>query len=82
MGHWETVTCWPSANRNRGADADQRNLNGEAFLAYIDQCLLPTLKRRDIVVIDNVSFHKVSGVEEAIQLAAQASATWRSIRGT
>jgi transposase len=29
--------------------------------------LVPTLKRRDIVVVDNVPFHKVGGVEEAIQ---------------
>ena len=42
-------------------------MNGEAFLAYIQQCLVPTLKRRDIVVVDNVPFHKVAGVEEAIQ---------------
>jgi transposase len=44
-------------------------MNGQAFLAYIERCLVPTLKRRDIVVIDNVPFHKVSGVEEAIQAA-------------
>src|SRR6476646_2386826 len=36
-------------------------MNGEAFLAYIEQCLVPTLKRRDIVVVDNVPFHKVAG---------------------
>src|SRR5262252_5806671 len=42
-------------------------MNGEAFLAYIEQCLAPTLRRRDIVVADNVSFHKVTGVEEAIE---------------
>jgi transposase len=42
-------------------------MNGEAFLAYIEQCLVPTLKRRDIVVADNVSFHKVAGVQEAIR---------------
>jgi transposase len=29
--------------------------------------LAPTLKRGDIVVADNVSFHKVAGVEEAIR---------------
>jgi transposase len=39
-------------------------MNGEAFLAYIEQCLAPTLKHGDIVVADNVSFHKVAGVEE------------------
>jgi transposase len=42
-------------------------MNGEAFPAYIEQCLVPTLNRRDIVVIDNVPFHKVAGVEELIQ---------------
>jgi transposase len=33
----------------------------------VEQCLVPTLKRGDIVVADNVSFHKVAGVEEAIR---------------
>jgi transposase len=69
MGHWETVT-FIAGLRQTGIVAPmliKGAMNGEAFLAYIDQCLVPTLKRRDIVVIDNVSFHKVSGVEEAIQ---------------
>ena len=39
---------------------------GPAFLAYIENILGPTLKRGDIVVIDNLSVHKVAGVEEAI----------------
>ena len=42
-------------------------MNGEAFLAYIEQCLAPTLKRGDIVVADNVSFHKIAGVEQALR---------------
>jgi transposase len=42
-------------------------MNGEAFLAYIEQCLAPTLRRGDIVIADNVSFRKVAGVEEAIE---------------
>ena len=45
-------------------------MNGEAFLAYVDQCLVPTLKRGDIVVMDNVSIHKVEGVREAIEAAS------------
>jgi hypothetical protein len=71
--HWLGSPVLPKAQHpsDRGTDADGREAaeqyDGEAFLAYIDQCLVPTLKRRDIVVIDNVSFHKVSGVEEAIQ---------------
>ena len=38
-------------------------------MAYIEQCLAPTLKRGDIVVIDNVPAHKVPGVKEAIEAA-------------
>ena len=42
-------------------------MNGEAFLAYVEQCLVPTLKRGDIVVMDNVPAHKVDGVRDAIE---------------
>src|SRR5260221_4951116 len=42
-------------------------MNGEIFLAYLEQCLAPTLKRRDIVVVDNLPAHKVLGVEDAIE---------------
>ena len=42
-------------------------MNGQAFLAYVEQCLAPTLKPGDVVVADNVSFHKVAGVEEALR---------------
>ena len=69
MGQWETVT-FIAGFRQTGIVAPmliKGAMNGEAFLAYIEQCLVPTLKRKDIVVIDNVSFHKVAGVEEAIQ---------------
>src|SRR4051812_50067649 len=44
-------------------------MNGEAFLAYVEQCLGPTLKRGDIVVMDNVNLHKVAGVREAVEAA-------------
>jgi transposase len=36
-------------------------LNGELFTAYIKEALSPTLKDGDIVVMDNLSSHKVSG---------------------
>ncbi len=44
-------------------------MNGEVFVAYVEQCLVPTLKRGDIVVMDNVATHKVAGVREAIEAA-------------
>jgi hypothetical protein len=36
-------------------------MNGEIFLAYVEQCLAATLKRNDIVVMDNPPAHKVPG---------------------
>ena len=71
MGHWETVT-FIAGLRQTGIVAPmliKGAMNGEAFLAYVEQCLAPTLKRGDIVVADNVAFHKVAGVEEAIRAA-------------
>ena len=44
-------------------------MNGETFLAYIQQQLAPTLQPGDIVVLDNLSSHKVSGVRETIERA-------------
>jgi transposase len=42
-------------------------MNGETFVAYVEQCLVPTLGRGDIVVMDNLPAHKVEGVREAIE---------------
>src|SRR6476620_103005 len=47
MGHWETVT-FIAGLRQIGVVAPmliKGAMNGEAFLAYIEQCLVPTLKR-------------------------------------
>jgi len=44
-------------------------LDGTLFLAYVTQCLVPTLKNGDIVIMDNASPHKVKGVVEAIESA-------------
>ena len=69
MGHWETVT-FIAGLRQTGIVAPmviKGAMNGQAFLAYVEQCLAPTLKPGDVVVADNVSFHKVAGVEEALR---------------
>ena len=47
-------------------------MNGNAFLAYVEQILAPSLQPGDIVVLDNLSAHKVPRVREAIE-AAQAT---------
>jgi transposase len=44
-------------------------LDGRSFLAYVEQLLMPTLRKRDIVFMDNVPTHKVAGVREAIEAA-------------
>ena len=38
------------------------SMTGKKFLAYVEQCLAPTLKRKDIVMIDNLPAHKAVGV--------------------
>ena len=47
-------------------------LNGDLFKAYISQCLAPTLRKGDIVIMDNLTSHKVKGVIDPI-IAAGAS---------
>jgi len=44
-------------------------MNGEIFLAYLEQCLVPKLRRGDIVVMDNLPAHKSAGIEEVIESA-------------
>ena len=44
-------------------------INGESFLAYVRQALVPTLRAGDIVVMDNLGSHKSRAVREAIRAA-------------
>lgn len=44
-------------------------MDGELSLAYVRQFLCPTLRPGDIVILDNLSSHKVAGVKEAIAAA-------------
>lgn len=69
QGHWKTIT-FVAALRRRGMAAAQTidgSMTGKKFLAYVEQRLAPTLKRNDIVMIDNLPAHKVAGVREAIE---------------
>ena len=45
------------------------SLTGPFFKKWIESCLCPTLREGDIVVMDNLSCHKVDGVEAAIKAA-------------
>jgi transposase len=44
-------------------------INGEIFLAWVEQVLVPTLRRGDVVIMDNLGAHKVAGVRQAIEAA-------------
>ena len=68
-GYWKTIT-FVAGLRHRAMVAPfvlEGAMNGPMFLAYVQQFLAPTLKRGDIVVMNNLPVHKVAGVEEAIE---------------
>jgi transposase len=68
-GHWKTTTFVAGLRHDR-IDAPcviDGPMNGELFLAYVEQFLAPTLSVGDIVVMDNLPAHKVKGVAEAIE---------------
>ena len=41
----------------------------DIFLAYLDEVLCPALRPGDVVVMDNLSAHKVQGVQQRIEAA-------------
>ena len=70
-GHWKTSTFIAGLRQDRLVAPCVFNgaINGEAFLAYVEQVLVPTLTSGDIVVMDNLGSHKVAGVRKAIEAA-------------
>jgi hypothetical protein len=59
-GHWKTTT-FVAGLRTSGLTAAMLldgAMNKAAFKAYVEQILAPSLKPRDIVVMDNISSHK------------------------
>jgi len=68
-GNWKTTTFIAALRHDRVTAPFllEGAMNGEMFKAYVEQVLAPTLRRGDIVFMDNVSIHKVSGVREAIE---------------
>jgi transposase len=71
FGHWKTTT-FVAALRRSGLGAPMvldRPMTGQAFLAYVEQVLIPTLNPGDIVVLDNLPAHKIAAVRAAIEAA-------------
>ncbi len=70
-GHWKTTT-FTAGLRLNGIVAPMLldgPMNGDAFLAYVEQVLAPELSPGDVVVMDNLPAHKVAGVRQAIETA-------------
>lgn len=68
-GHWKTTT-FLAGLRISGLSAPlvvDGAINGEIFLAYVREQLVPTLRSGDVVIMDNLSSHKRAGVREAIE---------------
>lgn len=69
FGHWQTTTFLAGLHCT-GLVAPlviDGALNGALFLKYVQQQLAPTLQPGDILILDNLSSHKVAGVREAIE---------------
>lgn len=70
-GHWKTIT-FTAALRIDGMTAPMvldGAMNAIAFLAYVEQVLVPTLRPGDIVVMDNLPAHKPQAIRRAIEEA-------------
>jgi len=68
FGHWKTMT-FIAGLRLGGMTAPwvlDGAMDGDAFRVYIRDVLGPTLRRGDVVVLDNLPAHKVAGIREAI----------------
>jgi transposase len=74
-GHWSVRTVVAAINARDGVAGGAAAmtldgaLDGPAFLAYLDRVLCPLLRAGDVVVMDNLSSHKVRGVREAVERA-------------
>jgi transposase len=71
QGHWQTLTLL-AALTTRGLEAPMtipEPTDGDIFLAYVEQVLCPRLRPGQVVILDNLSAHKVAGVRERIEAA-------------
>ena len=68
-GHWKTSTflAAPRHHRIEAPSLFEGPINGERFLANVEQSLVPTLKPGDVVIMDNLASHKSWAVRQAIR---------------
>jgi hypothetical protein len=81
-GHWKTLT-FIAALRVNGLTAPyviDGAMDGATFMAYVEQVLVRTLTKGDIVFMDNLRTHKIDGYAKQSRLSAQQSAICPPIR--
>jgi transposase len=68
LGDWQTTTFVAGLRHHKltAPMVIDGPMDGELFLAWIEQFLCPTLQPGDIVILDNLSSHKVEGVQQAV----------------
>ena len=69
QGRWEVLTTI-GAMSLRGIEAAMTvnaATDGDIFRAYVEQVLCAALKPGEVVVMDNLSAHKVAGIRERIE---------------
>lgn len=66
---WESMSIISSVRLNGRTESLVYDgaLTGELFREWVKGMLCPILKRGDIVIMDNLSSHKVSGIEESVR---------------
>lgn len=72
-GRWRTITFLAALRVDQLTEpcVVDGPINGQIFLAYIEQFLVPTLRPGDIIILDNLGSHKSNAVRQAV-LAADA----------
>ena len=70
-GHWKTMTFLAALRHDRVSAPwlIDGPIDGQSFLQYVEEVLVPTLKPGDIVIIDNLGSHKGKAVRQAIRAA-------------
>jgi transposase len=68
-GYWTTITFVAALRHNKmvAPMVIEGAMTASMFQAYVEQCLVPTLRRGDIVIMDNVNLHKAAAVGAAIE---------------
>jgi transposase len=69
LDHWRTTTM-VSAMGLSGVTASlvfEGPMDALAFQTYVEQILVPTLRAGDVVLMDNLSSHKVAGIAAMIE---------------